>query len=137
MEKIVLDTNALVSSVSKRSDSFIVWRKLQEGAYTLYVTNSIMNEYQEILERYSTAEIAQNIIEYMLMMENVVFIQPHYSFNLIDQDKDDNKFIDCAVAAGATYIVTNDAHFNVLDSIPFPHVEHILLEEFVEILKNT
>lgn len=32
-------------------------------------------------------------------------------------DPDDNKFIDCYVAAYADYLVTNDNHFNVLQQI--------------------
>ncbi len=137
MQKIVLDTNGLLSSISTKSKSYIVWQKLHEGAYVLCVTNEILNEYQEIIAAHTTPEIAANIINAILSLENVARIESYYKFNLIEQDADDNKFVDCAVAAGATYIVTNDAHFNVLDSIPFPHVEHILLEEFVEILKNT
>ena len=49
---------------------------------------------------------------------------------------DDNKFVDCAVTADAAYIVTNDAHFNELDSIAFPKVEHMRIEDFVKQLKS-
>lgn len=51
MKNIVLDTNCLLSSISKKSNSYIVWKKLQEGEYNLCVTTEILNEYQEIIER--------------------------------------------------------------------------------------
>ena len=44
---------------------------------------------------------------------------------------DDNKFVDCAIVAGADYIVSEDAHFRVLESIPFPNVSVKRLEEFI------
>ena len=56
---------------------------------------------------------------------------PHFRFGLIEQDPDDNKFVDCAIVAGAEYIVSEDAHFRVLETIPFPSVSVKRLEEFV------
>lgn len=47
----------------------------------------------------------------------------------------DNKFVDCAITAGATYIVSNDKHFDILKQIPFPKVDVKTLREFKEILK--
>jgi predicted nucleic acid-binding protein len=51
-------------------------------------------------------------------------------FGLIEADADDNKFVDCAVAADAEYIVTNDAHFNVLKQIDWPKLTVIAIKEF-------
>ncbi len=61
MDKIVLDTNSFVSSISKQSDSYIVWRDLQDGVYTLFVTDEIINEYQEIIEKYTTAILQKTL----------------------------------------------------------------------------
>ena len=58
------------------------------------------------------------------------FISPYYKFNLISADPEDNKFVDCAIAANAKFIVTNDHHFDVLKHISFPRVEIINIEEF-------
>jgi predicted nucleic acid-binding protein len=55
---------------------------------------------------------------------------------MIENDWDDNKFIDCAVAAGATYIVSDDAHFRILKKIDFPPLNLLTGEEFVEVLKG-
>ena len=49
---------------------------------------------------------------------------------MITADPDDNKFVDCAISAGAKYIVTNDKHFNVLKEIDFPKVDIITLIDF-------
>lgn len=54
---------------------------------------------------------------------------------LIQADPDDNKFVDCAFAANATYIVSNDRHFDVLSKIDFPKIQVLKLIEFLQTLK--
>lgn len=61
---------------------------------------------------------------------------PHYHFGLIEQDVDDNKFVDCAIASNAKYIVSNDAHFSHLKEILFPKVDVIKLQDFLDILRK-
>ena len=61
---------------------------------------------------------------------SVIRKDPHYSFGLMEADKDDNKFVDCAIAANAKCIVTEDNHFNILKTIPFPKVEVIGIDDF-------
>ena len=66
----------------------------------------------------------------ILTRPNVIRKDSHYTFALIEADKDDNKFVDCAIAANAKCIVTEDKHFKVLENIPFPKVEVIGIEDF-------
>ena len=47
-------------------------------------------------------------------------------------DKDDDKFVDCAITANADYIVTEDSHFDHLKQIPFPKLNVLTLDEFLE-----
>ena len=60
----------------------------------------------------------------------------HIVLHLIQADEDDNKFVDCAIVANARYIVTEDHHFDVLKSIPFPSVDVIGIDEFVHQLET-
>lgn len=46
-----------------------------------------------------------------------------------------NKFDDCAVAANAEYIVTNDAHFDILKQIDWPKLTVTTIKEFAKQLK--
>lgn len=63
-----------------------------------------------------------------------LFVTPYYHFTVIHSDPDDDKFVDCAVAANAKYIVTEDSHYNVLKSIGFPNVEIIKLDEIIQMI---
>lgn len=49
---------------------------------------------------------------------------------------DTNCLVQMLSAAGADYIVSNDAHFRHLDAIPFPHVDVICLDRFLRELEE-
>lgn len=56
---------------------------------------------------------------------------PFFRLNLIRRDPDDNKFVDCAFACQADYIVTDDSHFNDLQSVDFPQITVKSLDQFL------
>lgn len=134
---IVLDTNCLLRSLSRRSKFYDVWEAFLLGRYTLCVTTEILAEYEEIISSHMSPLAAQLAIEMILRATNVLRVDAQFRFHLITADKDDNKFVDCAIVANAEYIVSNDKHFNELASIPFPHVEVRKLEEFQCELNNS
>lgn len=137
MENIVLDTNCLIASIKRDSIYFPVWRDFMLGKYCLCFTDDILNEYQEIIaKRTGSKDIANNIISAIFNRSNTKHIEVYYHFELINDDKDDNKFVDCAIKANARYIVTEDRHFNILKTIDFPRVDIIKLNEFLEYLKH-
>ncbi len=41
-----------------------------------------------------------------------------------------NKFVDCAIASQANFIITHDRHFNILKTIEFPSVKCLTIAEF-------
>jgi predicted nucleic acid-binding protein len=90
----------------------------------------------EVLERKANATVAINIAEALLNSENVVRTEIFFNWGLIKDDDDDNKFVDCAIAASAKYIVSNDKHFRVLMEIDFPKIDVIGIEEFLESLNE-
>lgn len=133
---IVLDTNCLIASISRRGRYYEVWKSWKEGKYTLCVSTEILEEYEEIIARLTNKEIAENVIQTIVNSRYVKMIDPYFHFNLIEYDVDDNKFVDCAIAANAKYIITNDAHFSHLKDIPFPKIDIINLNAFLELLQN-
>lgn len=96
-----------------------------------------MLEYHEILgRRFGSSQFAEEVMELINMLPNVERIIPAYRFNLITTDPDDNKFVDCAVTAGATYIVSNDRHFDELKRYDFPKVDVRKLSVFLKIVRS-
>ena len=133
---IVLDTNCLLQSISHRSGFYRVWKDFLLGRYYLCVTNDILEEYEEMIAKHTSTTAAHIAIETILRANNVIRIDARYHFGLITKDPDDNKFVDCAIAANADFIVSEDKHFHVLKSIPFPHVEVIRLRKFLQELSE-
>lgn len=130
-----MDTNCLIQIVSPRSKYHSLWMSFVRGEYELCVSNEIVDEYLEILQKLTSVEVAEYIMKTIINSPFVVFIDPFYKFDLIQADKDDNKFVDCAIAAQARCIISNDHHYDILSTIPFPHVEVIKLTDFMEIMK--
>lgn len=135
MMNIVLDTNCLLMSLSRRSQYYPVWRDFVEGKYNLCVTTEILAEYEEILTQKVGPQIASNIIQALLDLPNTKMVQVYYHLRLITADPDDDKFVDCAFKANAKYIVTQDHHYDVLRNTPFPKIEAIDIDEFLSILR--
>ena len=127
--RLVLDTNSLIQCVSRRSRYHDLWLSFIDGRNQLCVTTEILNEYVEILQRETTENFASILLEVILNNPNTLFINVFYKFNLIISDPDDNKFIDCAIAAQAKYIVTEDHHYDALRDLEFPKVDIIGLDE--------
>ncbi len=99
------------------------------------VSNEILEEYQEIISRKASPIVAENVINAIVESEFVEFIDPQFHLQLIEADHDDDKFVDCAFAANATFIVSDDKHFDVLKEIPFPRLLVLKLIEFLSLLK--
>lgn len=133
--RIVLDTNCLIQSISPRSHYYAVWQSLVDGKNTLCVSNEIIMEYLEILQRLTDHDTAETVVKTILNSKFVEFITPFFSFELITQDPDDNKFVDCAIAANAHFIVTNDHHYDVLKSIDYPPIDVINLDDFLKLIQ--
>lgn len=133
---VVLDTNCLIMAISARNEYYKVWQDFLDGKYTLCITNEIIEEYSEVMARNISPLISEYIITAILNRRNVRKISPTYAFHLIEADEDDNKFVDCAIIAGAKYIVTHDHHFNILKQISFPKVDVVSLKEFLEDLQK-
>ena len=132
--RIVLDTNSLIQSIPPASPFRKVWDSIESGENILCVTNEIIDEYAEVLYRLANPKVAADIITTIIDSRYVEFVTPYYHFNLITADPDDNKFVDCAIAANARYIVTNDHHYDVLRQIEFPKVGIIKLIDFLQMI---
>jgi predicted nucleic acid-binding protein len=68
-------------------------------------------EYTEIIERKANSLVANNIAEMLLSLDNLNRVEVYFEWKLINNDPDDNKYVDAAIVGSADYIVTNDQHF--------------------------
>lgn len=128
---VVLDTNVLLASLAKSSRYRPIFEHLITGSFTLAISNEILLEYIEIIGRKTNKEIAENVGQLLLKLTNVKKVDVRIKWGLIEEDPDDNTFVDCAITANVKFVVTNDKHFKVLKDIDFPYVEVISATEFL------
>ncbi|HPE58351.1 MAG TPA: putative toxin-antitoxin system toxin component, PIN family [Bacteroidales bacterium] len=132
--KVVIDTNVFLVSLSKKSDYRWIFDSFLNEEITLCATTDILVEYEEIISKHMGREVATTVLNLLENASNLNLITRYFKWNLIHIDPDDNKFVDCAIASGAKYLVSNDKHFNVLKNIPFPKVEFITADKFKSLL---
>ncbi len=134
--RVVLDTNALLRSISRKSVYKIVIDNLHKNTYQLYITNDILLEYEEKITEFFSKETAELIIGALSLLNNVHKTDVHFNLQLIDSDPDDNKFVNCAFAANAHFLISDDRHFNILNTVQFPKINVITLAQFKELISE-
>lgn len=75
-------------------------------------------------------QVASKVVQQLEESPYVEHQHVYYHWRLIEADPDDNKFVDCALAGSADYIVTHDRHFDELLRIDFPKVALLTAAEF-------
>ncbi|MEJ0106639.1 MAG: putative toxin-antitoxin system toxin component, PIN family, partial [Bacteroidota bacterium] len=135
--KIVIDTNVLLVSVSQKSSWHWLYKAVIEKKLDVFLTTEILHEYEEKISVHWSEEVAQTVIRTLTELSSAHLITTYFRLGLIVNDEDDNKFADCAFAANADFLVSNDKHFNILNTISFPKINIITLQDFKSVMEKT
>jgi putative PIN family toxin of toxin-antitoxin system len=105
--RIVIDTNVLVSGIfwggiPKRVIEF--WR---DGHVDLCVTQAVLQEYLRIIEKMGKHDpgLVQEWKDFL--SEHALLVDPTVAIALC-RDASDNRFLECAAAGRASFLVTGD-----------------------------
>ena len=111
MLKVVIDTNIFISSFFGGIPREIInlWKK---GKIKLCLTQEIVEEYLEVLNRLGLKDEKEiNKLTHLFAEGfNSIFTTKTSSLNIVEDDPDDNKFIECAVALNSKIIISGDKH---------------------------
>ena len=111
--RLVIDTNILVSAAIKPDGlQRTVLLLATTKPATLYISEAIFAEYREVLMR-PELRIRKGLRQQLLQLirSRSHSVKPSRAL-LVTKDPDDNKFLECADAARADYLVTGNArHF--------------------------
>jgi putative PIN family toxin of toxin-antitoxin system len=107
--RIVVDTNVLVSSFFGGNPRKVInlWAR---GDITLCFSKDIIREYVEVLERLGLSE-DQGLSEVLSLFArgvNCLFTAKTPDLKIVENDPDDDKFIQCAVALKAQCVISGD-----------------------------
>jgi putative PIN family toxin of toxin-antitoxin system len=118
--RVVLDANIYVSAlISEKVNPARIIRAWKGEAIEIAISEPILDEilrvtnYERIQRKYAKVrENRPNFVE--LLSEHCVWLEPAKGLDVVKADESDNRYIECAVASGAQYIVTGDDHLLVL-----------------------
>jgi len=107
--RVVIDTNVFVSSFFGGNPRKIIdlWR---EGKVLLCLSRDILDEYFEVLSRIGL-EDEEELGELLALFSkgyNIAFTTKTPKIEIVGDDPDDDKFVECAVALKAEVIITGD-----------------------------
>ena len=113
--KVVLDTNVLISAIMFGGKSRDILGMGISGKIKIALSQDILKELAEVLVdkkfRAPISFVQQTIHELSEIVELVIVIN---KINVIKNDPDDNRILECAVSAKADYIVSGDSHLLTL-----------------------
>jgi putative PIN family toxin of toxin-antitoxin system len=131
--KVVFDTNVWVSIALKKvlNDEFS--RVKQE--LTVYISKDIISEISKVLLYPKIAQILRKhgISEKEVMraiLASSKIVEPKVKLHVINEDAEDNKILECALAVGADIIVSGDRH--ILELGKFRKARIITPREFFD-----
>ena len=124
--KVVLDTNCFISCIGKRSPFRNVFDEFLKENYTLCLSTEILFEYEEIFLIKWGNEVTENLLSRLVRAKNIELSTVYFSFNMIYNDADDNKFADLYLSSNADFIVSNDTKLLALNKTDFPKFQVVL-----------
>lgn len=117
MPKVVIDTNVFISAFGWDGKTEAVLLMMERRRIVNCITSAIYAELQKVVAypklKFSPA-LQVNILEFVFAWS--CFVQPNETIAVITDDPDDNKFLACAVAARAAFIISGDPHLLNLGS---------------------
>ena len=114
--RVVLDVNVLVSAViSKRGSPGKILDFWEKGSFDLLISLPILKElervihYPKIQQKY---QLPEELIERVLALipSQSITVTPNENIKVVEKDPTDNRYLECAIAGSAAYIVSGDRH---------------------------
>jgi uncharacterized protein len=108
--KIVIDANLFISAFFWQGNPKKVIDRIINKLDDLFISVDILNEITDVINRpkfKADKKETENYISEIKKIANIVDISEQIN---LSRDKKDNKYIDCAIAAGADFIVSGDIH---------------------------
>ena len=129
--RVVLDTNVFISSFFGGNPRAIIdlWK---DGRLTLCLSQEIFDEYIEVLRRLgldNTQEL-EELLKLFATGFHIVFTTRTPEIHVV-ADPDDDKFIACALALKAQYVVSGDKA--LIDVRRYQGINIVTPREFLEI----
>lgn len=131
MLRVVLDTNVLISAILFGGKPRQILEKAIRGEIRLCLSEPILEELKGVLQRSKfnySAEMIQFILTELTGIAD--FVNPSETINVVLEDPEDNRILECAVEAKANYVISGD--FHLLKLSRYLNIEVLNVAAFLE-----
>jgi putative PIN family toxin of toxin-antitoxin system len=108
--KVVLDANLFISAFFWKGNPKRVIDRASERLDELFISVEILDEIKDVINRPKFKADRKETENYISGIKKIAILISPYEHIDLSRDKKDNKYIDCAVAADADFIVSGDVH---------------------------
>jgi len=116
--KIILDANVFISAAYRGGNPARIIDRVESFSDTLFITDEIIAEVEDVFGRPKfnmSKETQQREITHIKRISTKITVTDSERITTGGSiDKTDNKYLECAAAANADYIITGDKHLLVL-----------------------
>ncbi len=128
--KLTADTNVLISAFIVDGNEHRLLELGRKRAVLIFISPYIMMEFIQVLSRpkfgYNEKEIEIGVKG---VLNSTKMILPKFRLNVVKDDPDDDKILECAVAVKADFLISGDAH--LLNFKKFRKIKIINAGEFI------
>ena len=135
MIRVVVDTNVFISSFFGGNPRKII-KLWKSGGITLCLSKPIVNENIEVLRRLELQD--EKELEELLSLFahgfHIVYTAKTPDLHVVEEDPDDDKFIECAVALKAKFVITGDSAVRKIQD--YMNIKIVSPTEFLSIFRK-
>jgi putative PIN family toxin of toxin-antitoxin system len=128
--KIVIDANLFISAFFWQGNPKKVIDRVVSKLDDLFISIDILDEISDVINRpkfKADKKETENYISEIKRIANNIDISEHID---LSRDKKDNKYIDCAIAADADFIVSGDTH--LLELKEYGKIKIVKAKEYLD-----
>ena len=117
MRRVTLDSNVYISALNFGGKPLQVLELARAGQVENAISNAIITETSRILYtklHWEPADITDAVDQ---ILDWSTYVHADYTLDVVPQDPDDNRVIECALKAGSDTIVTGDTDLLILGSV--------------------
>ena len=136
MQKVILDTNVIVSALIQQSYPYkVVDRVLTSEDISLCVSDKLLQEYYEVLFRPKFSKITDFFINAHVLLLRIETISqkfiPQITLDILP-DKDDNMLLELAQESKADFLITGNINDFVIPS--YKQTKILTPREYLELI---
>jgi uncharacterized protein len=137
-QKIVLDTNVWISALLWGGKPAEIIKAAENNSVTIFASEQIIEEISQVLTYPKLKKVydaeglrSQDLIDSVLKVAK--FVKVTEKIHVISEHPADNKFVECASAALAAYIVSGDKH--LLHVACYKKIQMLSVNDFLKVIE--